>query len=426
LTEAITAGRKTRYTTVAIVLHWLIAAAIVFQLMLGWKMEDLKGLQGYSAIQLHKSVGITILLLSLARLGWRLLHRAPPSPAHSPAWERFAAKAVHLGFYGVMIGMPLTGWVMVSASKLGIPTVLYGAVPWPHIPGLAHLPAGQKELIGGLADKAHWALALGAAALLLLHLGAVFKHQFIDRDEVLTHMAPGARPGRWAEPRLWGPVAAVVLIGALVTIVFAPRAAPPPAAEPAVVEAPAPTEEAPALAPPAAVAAAEATPLEPSHWAVQPGGTLAFQASWSGTPIDGAFKSWNADILFDPDALDRSKVTVSIDIASAATGDAQRDSSLPTADWFDAAAHPKATFTASRFRKTGTDRYVADGRLTLRGVSRPLSLPFTLKIDGDTARASGTATLDRTAFGVGQGSWAATDQIAGAVKVSFKLTAKRK
>jgi cytochrome b561 len=196
MTEATQAGRKTRYTTVAIVLHWLIAAALVFQIMLGWTMEDLKGLQGYSAIQLHKSVGITILLLSLARVAWRLFHRAPPSPAHSPAWERFAAKVVHLGLYVIMIGMPLTGWAMVSASRLGIPTVLYGLVPWPHLPGLANLPGAQKEAIAASANQAHWLLALGAVALLALHLGAVFKHQFLDKDEVLTHMAPGARPGR--------------------------------------------------------------------------------------------------------------------------------------------------------------------------------------------------------------------------------------
>ena len=129
---------------------------------------------------------------------------------------------------------------------------------------------------------------------------------------------------------------------------------------------------------------------------------------------------------FDPDALDRSNVRVEIEVASADTGDSQRDEVLPSGDWFDAASHPKAVFAARRFRKTGTDRYVAEGELTLRGATKPLSLPFTLKIDGDTARLTGVTSLDRTAFGVGQGEWKNTDQIPAKVTISVDLTAKRR
>ncbi len=115
-------------------------------------------------------------------------------------------------------------------------------------------------------------------------------------------------------------------------------------------------------------------------------------------------------------------------MSSAATGDDQRDASLPSDDFFATAAHPKATFTAGKFRKTGEGRFVADGTLELRGVRKPLSLsPFSLKIDGDTATARGVTTLDRTAFGGWTGRmWASTDQIGGKVKVSFAITAKKK
>ena len=159
---------------------------------------------------------------------------------------------------------------------------------------------------------------------------------------------------------------------------------------------------------------------------MQKGASLTFSATWSGSPVEGRFNRWTADILFSPDALDRSKLTVSVDMGSAVTGDDQRDQSLPSGDFFDTAAHPKATFTATKFRKTGEGQYVADGTLDLRGVKKPLSLPFSLKIVGDTATARGVTTLDRTTFGVGQGEWASTDQIAAKVKVSFSLTAKRK
>jgi len=163
----------------------------------------------------------------------------------------------------------------------------------------------------------------------------------------------------------------------------------------------------------------------PVKWAVQRRSTLGFTTAWSGEAIQGRFDRWNADILFSPDALEDSKVTVAIDLASVKTGDDQRDQSLPASDWFDTAQHPKATFTATRFEKTGEDRFVARGTLTLRGVSRPLSLPFRLKIDGDTATVSGVTSLDRTAFGVGQGEWQSTDQIPAKVTVRVSLKAKR-
>ena len=163
------------------------------------------------------------------------------------------------------------------------------------------------------------------------------------------------------------------------------------------------------------------------QWSVEPGASaIAFTATWLGKPVRGVFKRWTADIAFDPAALAASKVSVSIDLASAVSGDSQRDESMQGADWFDTASHAKATFTASKFEKAGTDRYIALGQLTLRGVSRPARLPFRLQIEGDKARVSGVTSLDRTAFGVGQGEWTKTDQIPADVKVNVNLTATRR
>ena len=429
-----------RYTTVAIVLHWLIAAAILFQIILGWRMGDEpKGPATYAIFQLHKSIGITILLLSLGRLAWRLTHRPPPHPPTQARWETLASKIVHVAFYVIMIGLPLTGWIIVSASRLTIPTVLYGVIPWPHLPFLPELAAGPKHIWREIGENGHGLLVKLTYGLLALHLGAVAKHQLLDRDEVFGHMAAGAKPG-WKEPRAWLAAAglvAVVFAGYAYKPAVKPRAAPAapadiadaqagtPSAEPAT-PAEAATAAPTAVTPPPADAAPETTLKDPVAWTVAKSSTLNFTASWAGEAIEGQFKRWTADILFSPDALDRSKLTVGIDMASAATGDGQRDSSLPSDDFFAVAAHPKATFTASKFRKTGEGRFVADGTLDLRGVKKPVSLPFTLKIDGDTATARGVTTIDRTAFGVGQGEWAATDQIGGKVKVSFAITAKRK
>ena len=432
-TSASTATTKhARYTYGAIAIHWLIAVAIIFQIILGWRMGGAsKGPATYAIFQLHKSVGITILLLSLGRLAWRLVNRPPPGPIGQPRWEKVASQLVHAAFYLIMIGLPTTGWIMVSTSRIAIPTILYGLFAWPHLPFLPELAAGPKHLWHDMGETGHGLLVKLTYGLLALHLGAVAKHQLLDKDAVFGHMAPGARPG-WLEPRAW--LAAFGLIAVIACgYLYSPAIKPSkPLVEPDVAA----TQIAPTGKPPTKPLQPEsATPTaakldpevlkSPVVWRVQPASRIDFSASWAGQPVQGHFKSWTADILFSPDALDRSRLTVSIDMTSASTGDDQRDSSLPGEDFFSAAAHPAATFSAVKFRKTGEGHFVADGILDLRGVKQAVSLPFTLKIEGDTASARGATALDRTLFGVGQGDWASTDQIPAKVTVSFALTAKR-
>lgn len=182
-----------RYGAVAILLHWLIAGLILANLALGWRMSALTGLRQFEIIQLHKSIGVTVLVLSVARLAWRLAHPPPPYPPGLARWERWSATAVHRGFYLLMLGLPLTGWIMVSASPLALPTLLYKMLPWPHLPILSGLPLATKRAVESAAEGTHVALAWTMAALVALHLGAVAKH-VLRRDAVLFRMAPlGAR-----------------------------------------------------------------------------------------------------------------------------------------------------------------------------------------------------------------------------------------
>ena len=188
---------QTRYSTVAIVLHWALAALVFANLWLGLQSNGLKGLALFNLLQLHKSIGITALLLTLARLGWRIGHPPPPHPAHMATWEKAAATATHLAFYVLILGLPLTGWIMVSASPLGLPTLLFKAVPWPHIGFVHALPLDQRKALEDLMAKVHGTLGLGAMLLIALHVGAALKHQFFNRDEVLWRIAPfrALRPG---------------------------------------------------------------------------------------------------------------------------------------------------------------------------------------------------------------------------------------
>lgn len=153
--------------------------------------------------------------------------------------------------------------------------------------------------------------------------------------------------------------------------------------------------------------------------------SVRFASSFNGTPFSGGFARWSADIRFDPANLAASSVTAVIDVASAATGDADRDQALPTADFFSAAAFPRAVFAAHSFRALGAGRYQALGTLTLRGVSRPLTLPFTLAIKGHEAHMAANVTLDRLAFGVGQKEWRATATVPAAVNVAIAIAARR-
>ena len=171
--------------------------------------------------------------------------------------------------------------------------------------------------------------------------------------------------------------------------------------------------------------AAPAWSAPAQNWTVEPGSKLGFRGAFSGEAFEGTFRAWSAKIAFDPKNLAGSKAVVSVDVASAATGDADRDSALPSPDWFDAHRFPTAVFTTRAIRDLGGGRYAADGDLTLRGVSRPLTLPFTVKIAGDKAVMSGQAALDRNAFGVGQGQWRATDTLAGPVTVLVQITAHK-
>lgn len=179
-----------RYSSVAITLHWLIAGLILLNFALAWQFGSTKGLALFRLIQLHKSVGICVLLLSLARLGWRLFHRPPPLPASMNPLMKAAAHAVHWGLYGYMILAPLTGWLFVSVSPKSIPTRLFNAIPWPYFPVVHGLPLASRKQLEVVFGYSHGYLALLAYGLLILHLGAVAWHQLIKRDQTLGRMAP--------------------------------------------------------------------------------------------------------------------------------------------------------------------------------------------------------------------------------------------
>ena len=183
-----------RYGSVAMALHWTIAGAMIALLAIGAVMVRLtpgSSLQ-FEIYQLHKSLGISVLALGLLRLVWRLFDPAPPLPDNLRRWEAALARVTHLGFYALMIALPLSGWMMVSASVWNIPTVVFGAFTLPHLPVLASLQ--DKKPVEDALKQVHEALAIGMFGLLLLHVAGALKHHFVLRDDTLARMLPGRSP----------------------------------------------------------------------------------------------------------------------------------------------------------------------------------------------------------------------------------------
>jgi len=174
----------------------------------------------------------------------------------------------------------------------------------------------------------------------------------------------------------------------------------------------------------AAFAVLLALPAHAAEWTVQPAQSkIGFSGTQIGAPFAGSFGKWTGQISYDPANPEAAHVKITIDTASAVTGDTQRDGALPDGDWFDVSAFPQAVFEANGFTPEGENKFVAAGTLTIRGISQKLALPFTLTMTGKQATATGHVTLLRTDYGVGQGIWKTGDYVGLNVDVNFTLVA---
>jgi cytochrome b561 len=179
-----------RYTMVAIILHWVMALGIAVLAVLGLAMVHLKlePMRLFQLYQLHKSIGITVLLAAVLRLGWRLTHRPPPLPGSMLSIERTAAASGHLMLYLFLFALPFTGWALVSSSVLNIPTMLYGIIPWPDLPVLSTLV--DKAPVEAILKIVHAYGAYALIALVGIHAAAALRHHFLIKDDVLRRMLP--------------------------------------------------------------------------------------------------------------------------------------------------------------------------------------------------------------------------------------------
>lgn len=177
------------YGWVAILLHWSIALVFLCQLALGLAMSRIADQRSaFELIQLHKSLGFLILGLAVLRLAWRFSSVRPASPAGMSSLEKGAAHAVHALLYALQFALPLTGWALVSASVLAIPTMPFGLLVIPN------LPVGSTEAAEMLWSTVHAWLAYAAIGVVALHAAAALHHHVVRRDAVLARMLAPPRP----------------------------------------------------------------------------------------------------------------------------------------------------------------------------------------------------------------------------------------
>lgn len=363
-----------RWGALARLFHWAIVLMLLGQFIMAELAEDLPlGMEKIALLARHKSVGITILLLAVLRLGWRALNPTPRAPTGAP-WEHALARGAHVALYGLLFAMPLSGWMMSSAKNY--PVSWFNLLPLPNL-----VPV--SESIYEFMHETHELLATALLVIAAAHVLGALRHHFIKRDDVLKRM-------------LWAATGASLLLGASTVPT---EAATPPAAGP--------------------------TGATQSWKFQQSGSTLNFVFEQAGAATEGRFGQFTATLLLPVEPTARGTLSVTVDLASLSTGDAQRDTLLRGADLFDVAKHPRAQFKVASLAHTKQGRMSLDGVLTLRGVSKRLSIPATLQPDVTakprTVILQGETTLNRLDFGIGQGEWKSTEWVANAVKVRFSL-----
>ncbi len=181
-----------RYTRLAMLLHWLIAAMMITNVMLALIAESLPDDWVRPAIDTHKSIGITVLGLGLVRLLWRVANTPPEMPAAYPSLERRAAHVAHWALYGVMFALPLSGWLHDSAwaQAAAHPMYLFGLFEWPRLGFVGGFSQPMQDQLHDLLGWAHTSFGYLLYALLALHILGALKHQFIDRHAEFQRILP--------------------------------------------------------------------------------------------------------------------------------------------------------------------------------------------------------------------------------------------
>ncbi len=404
------------YGLVSKLVHWITALLILGLLSVGFIMTQMDFSEGKLQLyMLHKSFGLLVLALAFVRVFWKLFNSKVKSLDTHAWWEKALSKITHVFLYFLLFALPLSGWVMSSAGEF--PVSFFGL----DVPALM----GKDEDVFDTSREAHEIMAFVLIGLVGLHMAGAFKHHFIDRDATLQRMSAtslGFGGGvlfvlvfgaLWAFPVFMaaGDIGKELLDGAGEQVAQVDKTS---AKDDALED-------------------VSDTSTHVTEWDIEDdASSLKFSATQYGSAFTGSF-DFDGEIYFDPEKLDASSVAIEVNISTFESGSSDRDQQALSEDWFHEKEFPRSVFVADSFSVVadGEADYIANGTLTVRGVSLDVALPFSLAFgeneEGErTARMTGEITLQRLDFKVGQGQWESTDAIGNDVKISIDLFATEK
>jgi cytochrome b561 len=371
-----------RYHGFAISLHWLIAILIIGMLVVGKYMVSLDKSEPlrFLLTQWHKSFGIVALVLIFIRVLWRLTHRPPRLPGHLKPWEIQVAGLAHILLYLLIILIPISGWIMVSASPLDLPTLVFNSIHWPHLAPLDTLPG--KADISSLFLEVHTVAGSLLILLLVAHVGAALRHQFVLHDDVMNRMSLKMPDGKWATGII--PLTSTIILVVVGLIVYG-------------------------------YSGGNSVPLSAGKSSVQFAFTVQNQTA------EGLFPESTVELLLDTENPTANTLDATVTTATITTGNSQIDSTLLGSDWFDVKNHPQASFASRELVPVGEGSYAATGTLRIKGISRELTFPLNLAHEENKSMATGSFTIDRLDFDLGKNSQPDEETVGYQIVVEFEF-----
>ncbi len=382
--------------------HWLVVVLLVIAATLGFLANELDlSPAKLKLFVTHKSLGLSVLLVMLLRITWRIFSSGPrPVEGLSPIQQKLAG-AGHASIYAVAILLPLSGWLLTSAANFPFRWFDLFEVPliWPS-------DSSMKDI----ASDAHEFLFIALAALVLGHIAMAVRHNMQG-----LIVLPRMLPKRWSTGKFLSGLGAI--IGVVIVLSWS-RAQ---STSNSIVTI---GEVADTVAAPSAnVVVPQADPVsslltKPPSWVMRPASSeLGFVGSYVGADFTGKFERFTPRIIFHAEHLAGASFDVSIDVTSAMIGAPDMDSFLGDSQWLDFASFPTAQFIAQRFSRT-TEGFVAHGLLRLKGIEQAVDLLFSWDEQPDgTVRLLGEAVVPRVVFGVGNGAWADDPSVGFDVRV---------
>lgn len=423
-----TKSKHAQYSQLAKWLHWSMASLIIGQYVLIKLAEQAEHynqiVKQLGLIANHKSLGITILLLAVVRLIYRIKHTPPELPSTMPTWQIVVSNATHCLLYFFLFMLPISGWMMSSANAYSVSWFNLIALP---------------DFIGPDEQNAYWLklihewLATALAAIAFLHILAALKHHIIDKDNVLRKMFSRSS------------VAAAVLILFVIILAFSGSER---------------EKKSSTLDDSAKQSSLSNTTNNEELNGTQADSNLAvwdidyansyikFTGEQAGAPFTGEWQQWNAQLQFDKTQLQQSIFNVQIDINSVNSNDDQRDETILSSDFFNVLDFSEARFYSTDFSNVElpeklsitsqneplsdandsgqiNSKYLAKGYLTIKGIKKPIDFYFQITEREQTIELTGTAELNRHSWQLGIGDWSDPTWVGSKVQVDVMVTAKK-